>query len=212
MTGFQRIVAPFDGVITARRTDIGQLINAGSGTGPELFRIADMHKLRLYVSVPQTFAAQMTPGVTAQLRFPDRPGKTYTATLDSTSSAIDTSTRTLLAQLMVDNQNGELLPGAYTEVHFNLPAGAGGGPGGKFKLPANVLLFRADGLHVATVDGNNRVELRSISIGRDYGSEIEVVDGLKADDKVILSPPDSLTAGVPVRVVTPTTSAAAQSP
>jgi RND family efflux transporter MFP subunit len=208
MTGFQRIVAPFDGIITSRRTDIGQLINAGSGTGPELFRIADMSKLRLYVSVPQTYAAQMKPGVTAQLAFPDRPGKTYTAVLDSTSGAIDSTTRTLLAQLMVDNQSGELLPGAYTEVRFSLPAAAAGTT---FKLPANVLLFRADGLHVATVGPDGRVILKPVSIGRDYGSDIEVINGLAAGDKVILSPPDSLTAGVPVRIVTPTPSTAAQS-
>jgi RND family efflux transporter MFP subunit len=208
LTGFQRIIAPFDGVITARRTDIGQLINAGSGTGPELFRIADVRKLRLYVSVPQSYAAQMQPGISAQLVFPDRPGKSYTATLDSTSGAIDSTTRTLLAQLMVDNQSGELLPGAYTEVHFNLPSAARN----SFKVPANVLLFRADGLHVATVGPDGRVVLKTVSIGRDYGSDIEVVDGLVPEDKVILSPPDSLTAGVPVRVVTPTPSSAAQSP
>jgi RND family efflux transporter MFP subunit len=208
LTSFQRIVAPFDGVITARRTDIGQLINAGSGTGPELFRIADMRRLRLYVSVPQTYAALMAKGVTAQVRFPDRPGKTYQATLDSTSNAIDANTRTLLAQLLVDNQNRELLPGAYAEVHFDLPAGQAG----SFKLPANVLLFRADGLRIATVGPDSRVILKPVSIGRDYGSDIEVVQGLAASDRVILSPPDSLTAGVAVHVVTPTPSWVAQSP
>jgi len=209
LTGFQRIVAPFDGVITARRTDIGQLINAGSGTGPELFRIADMKRLRLYVSVPQTFAALMKPGVTAQLRFPDRPGKTYLATLDSTSNAIDLTTRTLLAQLLVDNRNNELLPGAYAEVHFSLPQAQGASA---FKLPANVLLFRADGLHVATVGPGNQVVLKAVTIGRDYGSDIEVTQGLAAQDRVILSPPDSLTGGVQVRVATPTAAQVAQSP
>jgi RND family efflux transporter MFP subunit len=172
LTGFQRIVAPFDGVITARRTDIGQLINAGSGTGPELFRIADMRRLRLYVSVPQTYAALMKPGVTAQLRFPDRPGKSYVATLDSTSSAIDATTRTLLAQLLVDNQNNELLPGAYTEVHFQLPQDE---VTTAFKLPANTLLFRADGMHVATIGPGGHVVLKSVTIGRDYGADVEVI-------------------------------------
>jgi len=123
LSGFEKIVAPFDGVVTARNTDIGQLIAAGENTGPALFRIADMHRLRLYVTVPQTYAASMTPGLKADLAFPDRPGKTYTATLDSTSSAIDAATRTLLAQLVIDNKNGELLPGAYVEVHFKLPPG-----------------------------------------------------------------------------------------
>jgi len=189
-----------DGVVTARNTDIGQLIAAGENTGPALFRVADTHRLRLYVTVPQTYAATMKPGVTAELSFPDRPGKSYTATLNSTSSAIDQSTRTLLAQLVIDNKNGELLPGAYAEVHFKLPADAAGQ---SFKLPANVLLFRSDGLHVGTVDANNHVVLKPVEIGRDYGSDIEIVHGLTPDDNVILSPPDSLKDGVAVRVATP---------
>ncbi len=197
LSGFERITAPFDGVITARNTDIGQLIVAGNNTGPELFRVADMRRLRLYVRVPQTYAALMQPGLTAELVFPDRPGRTYTAKLDSTSSAIDQATRTLLAQLSVDNRNNELLPGAYSEVHFKLPEGAGNDA---FKLPANTLLFRGDGMHVATVGQNGQVVLKPVTIGRDYGSDIEIVQGLSADDKVILSPPDSLTDGAMVRV------------
>jgi RND family efflux transporter MFP subunit len=200
LSGFEKIVAPFDGIVTARNTDIGQLIAAGENTGPALFRVADMRRLRLYVTVPQTYAAAMKPGLKADLVFPDRPGKVYTATLDSTSSAIDASTRTLLAQLVIDNKSGELLPGAYAEVHFKLPPGAGGE---SFKLPANVLLFRGDGLHVGTVDANNHVVLKAVEVGRDYGSDIEIVHGLNADDNVILSPPDSLTDGVVVRVATP---------
>ena len=198
LTGFERITAPFDGVITARETDIGQLINAGSGTGPELFRIADMRRLRLYVRVPQNYAAAMREGLTAELRFPDRPGRSYEARLATTSSAIDTATRTLMVELFVDNPNGELLPGAYTEVHFELPPGAGGR---SFELPANVLLFRGDGLHVATVDSRDRVVMKAVTIGRDFGAAIEVTTGVGADDDVILSPPDSLTGGVRVRVV-----------
>src|ERR1700733_15300714 len=200
LSGFEKVVAPFDGVVTARNTDIGRLIAAGENTGPALFRLADMHRLRLYVSVPQTYAVAMKAGLKADLLFPDRPGKTYEATLDSTSSAIDASTRTLLAQLVIDNKNGELLPGAYAEVHFKLPPGAGGP---SFKLPANVLLFRGDGLHVGTVDANNHVVLKTVEVGRDYGSDIEIVHGLNADDNVILSPPDSLTDGVPVHVAAP---------
>jgi RND family efflux transporter MFP subunit len=197
LSGFEKIVAPFDGVVTARNTDIGQLIAAGENTGPALFRVADTHRLRLYVTVPQTYAAAMNPGITAELVFPDRPGKSYTATLDSTSNAIDTATRTLLAQLVIDNKNGELLPGAYAEVHFKLPPET---VGQSFKLPANVLLFRSDGLHVGTVDANNHVVLKEVQIGRDYGSDIEIVHGLSAEDNVILSPPDSLANGVAVRV------------
>jgi RND family efflux transporter MFP subunit len=200
LAGFQKITAPFDGVVTARNTDIGQLIAAGNNTGPELFRVADMRRLRLYVRVPQTYAAMMKPGLTAELAFPDRPGKLYTAKLDSTSSAIDQATRTLLAQLSVDNTNNELLPGAYSEVHFKLPEGA---TSESYKVPANVLLFRGDGMHVATVGDKGQVVLKQVTIGRDYGSDIEIIQGLAADDKVILSPPDSLTDGVNVRVAPP---------
>jgi len=200
LTSFQKVVAPFDGIVTARNTDIGQLIVAGSNTGPELFRVADMRRLRLYVRVPQTYAALMKPGITADLVFPDRPGKIYTAKLDSTSSAIEQSTRTLLAQLSVENKNNELLPGAYSEVHFKLPVGA---TSDSFKLPANVLLFRGDGMKVATVGENGQVTMKEVTIGRDYGSDIEIVQGLTAEDKVILSPPDSLTDGVNVHVAPP---------
>ncbi len=150
--------------------------------------------------VPQTYAVLMKPGLAADLVFPDRPGKVYTAKLDSTSSAIEQSTRTLLAQLSVENKNNELLPGAYTEVHFQLPIGASSEA---FKVPANVLLFRGDGMHVATVGNNGQVIMKSVTIGRDYGSDIEIVQGLTAEDKVILSPPDSLTEGVNVRVSPP---------
>src|ERR1700733_1709897 len=200
LSGFEKIVAPFDGVVTARNTDIGQLIAAGENTGPALFRVADMHRLRTYVTVPQTYAASMKPGIKADLKFPDRPGKTYIATLDSTSSAIDQTTRTLLAQLVIDNKNGELLPGAYAEGGLNLPPGAAGPI---FKLPANVLLFRSDGLHVGTVHANNHVVLKTVEVGRDFGSDVEIIPGLNADDNVILSPPDSLTEGMAVRLATP---------
>jgi RND family efflux transporter MFP subunit len=200
LTGFQKLVAPFDGIVTARNTDIGQLITANSNTGPELFRVADMSRLRLYVRVPQTYAAMMKPGVTAELVFPDRPGKTYAAKLDSTSSAIDQATRTLLAQLSVDNRSGELLPGAYAEVHFKLPVGA---VNQVFKLPSNVLLFRGDGTQVATVAQNGHITLKPVTIGRDYGSDIEIVQGLHAGDTVVVSPPDSLVSGAVVRVANP---------
>jgi len=198
MVGFQRIVAPFDGVITARNTDVGQLIAAGENTGPELFRIADEHRLRLYVRVPQSFAAAMVPHLAADVRFPDRPGAVWPAKLDSTASAIDPTSGTLLVQLIVDNSKGELLPGAYGEVHFRIPPGTAGE---SLKLPANVLLFRGDGLKVATVGVDGRVVLKTVTVGRDYGSAIEVVKGLTPDDNVILSPPDSLVDQVKVHVV-----------
>ncbi len=197
LSGFEKLTAPFDGIVTARNTDIGQLITANSNTGPELFRVADMTRLRLYVRVPQTYAALIKSGLSAQLVFPDQPGKIYSAKLDNTANAIDQSTRTLLTQLSVDNRNGELLPGAYAEVHFSLPAGAASEV---FKLPSNVLLFRGDGIQVATVSDDGHVTLKPVTIGRDYGSDIEIVQGLQASDHVVLSPPDSLTTGTVVRV------------
>jgi RND family efflux transporter MFP subunit len=200
LSGFKRIVAPFDGIVTARNTDVGQLISAGDSSGPELFRIADVRRLRVYVHVPQTYAAQMQPGLVAELRFPDRPGKTYAAKLERTANALDASSRTLLVQLILENANRELLPGAYAEVHFKLPAGTAGG---SLRLPANVLLYRGDGLRVATVDADNHIALKAVTIGRDYGNEIEIVDGLHADDTVVVSPPDSLTEGATVRIAAP---------
>jgi RND family efflux transporter MFP subunit len=200
LSGFKKIVAPFDGVVTARNTDVGQLINAGSGSGPELFRIADTRVLRLYVHVPQTYAALMQPNLQAEVEFPDRPGMSFTAKLERTSSALDASSRTLLAQLIVDNSKNELLPGGYAEVKFKL---SGAAAASTFKLPANVLLFRGDGTQVATVDAKDRVTLKTVTIGRDYGSDIEIVEGLTADDNVVLSPPDSLTDQAEVRVSRP---------
>jgi len=199
LSGFKKVVAPFDGVVTARNTDVGQLITAG-GAGPELFRIADTRKLRLYVRVPQTYAALMTPNLDAQVEFPDRPGMTFDAKLERTSNALDATSRTLLAQLIVDNSKNELLPGGYAEVKFKL---AGNADASTFKLPANVLLFRGEGTQVATVDAKNRVVLKPVTIGRDYGSDIEIVQGLTAQDNVVLSPPDSLTDHAEVRLSKP---------
>src|ERR1700733_4751034 len=199
LASFQRIVAPFDGVITARETDVGRLIAAGGGSGPELFRISDERQLRLYVRVPQAFAPQMKPDTIASVAFPDHPGVTFTAHMDSTANAIDPTNNTLLVQLKVDNANGELLPGAYADVHFKIAAGA---QGLSLQLPANTLLFRSDGIHVATVDSTSHVVLKTIIIGRDYGSAIEVVNGLTPQDTVILSPPDSLLDHAQVRVAT----------
>ncbi|HUK00919.1 MAG TPA: efflux RND transporter periplasmic adaptor subunit [Steroidobacteraceae bacterium] len=197
LIGFKRIVAPFDGVVTARNTDIGQLINAGSGTGPELFRVADTRRLRLYVRVPQGFAPLMKPGVHAQVSFADHPEGAVGATLERTADALDEASRTLLTQLIIENADGRYLPGAYVEVRFVLPPDAAAV---SLKLPANVLLFRGDGLHVATVDAKSHVAMKAVTLGRDYGSDIEITSGLSASDAVILSPPDSLIDGAPVRI------------
>ena len=208
LTGFKRIVAPFDGVVTARNTDVGQLINAGSGSGPELFRIADVHQLRLYVRVPQAYAAQMSPGLEATVRFPDRPGRSFTAQLERTANALDATSRTLLAQLIIDNAKNELLPGAYAEVEFKIRPDEAAAA---FKLPANVLMTTGEGLQVATVDAQGKVAMKTVLVGRDFGSDIEIVGGLTAADNVILSPPDSLTAATAVRVTQPQPKEAAKS-
>jgi RND family efflux transporter MFP subunit len=199
LSSFKTIVAPFDGVVTARNTDVGQLISAGSGAGPDLFRIADTRQLRLYVHVPQSYAAQMQPNLMAEVTFPDRPGQTYSAKLERTSNAIDAQSRTLLAQLIVDNAKNELLPGAYAEVHFQLPALGGRA----LRIPANTLLTRGDGLKVATVDAQGKVVMKTVTFGRDFGSDLEIVGGLDANDRLIVNPPDSLTESTVVRVAKP---------
>src|SRR5882724_10533096 len=198
LESFKRVVAPFGGVITARNTDIGALINAGQSAGTELFRIADTHKLRIYVQVPEVYAVTARPGLEAELRFAEQPQKPFAAKTVRTSNALDPTLRTLQVELELDNAKGEVFPGAYAEVHFKLPASAE-----SLRLPANTVLFRAAGLQVATVDGQKHVKLKSIVQGRDFGNTIEVLSGLGADETVILNPPDSLTDGVLVRIAAP---------
>lgn len=197
LVGFERVVAPYDGIVTARETDVGDLINAGSGNGPELFRVADLRKLRIYVQVPQTYAPRIRPGVDVELRFPEYPGRAFDAKLVRTANAIEPRARTLLVELEADNAKGELLPGGYTDVHFKLPGLDRG-----VRIAANALLFRAEGPRIATVEPNGCVSLHEITLGRDFGTVIEVATGLKAGDAVILNPPASLETGVSVRVQT----------
>jgi RND family efflux transporter MFP subunit len=195
LESFKRVVAPFDGVITVRNTDTGALINAGQSAGSELFRIADMHKLRIYVQVPESYAAATRPGLEAELRFAEQPRRMFAAKTVRTSNALDPILRTLQVELEMDNAGREVFPGAYAEVHFKLPAGAE-----SLRLPSNTVLFRSAGLQVATVDAQKHVQLKSIVQGRDFGNTIEILSGLSADDVVILNPPDSLTDGVLVRI------------
>jgi RND family efflux transporter MFP subunit len=190
LSSFKRIVAPFDGVVTARKTDIGALINAGSSSGGELFRVADTHKLRVYVQVPQTYSALVESGMKAQLHFPEQPERTFPATVVGTSQAINESSRALLVQLEADNANGKLISGSYAEVHFDLPATPG-----VLQLPVTALLFRQHGMKVATVGSDGRVALKNIQIGRDLGTRVEVVAGLDAADRIIDSPPDWIAQG-----------------
>jgi RND family efflux transporter MFP subunit len=198
LESFKRVVAPFSGVITARNTDIGALINAGQSAGSELFRIADTHKLRIYVQVPEAYAGVTNPGLEAELRLAEQPNKTFTAKTVRTSNALDPTLKTLQVELELDNARHEVFPGAYAEVHFKLPAQAE-----SLRLPANTVLFRAAGLQVATVDGQRHVKLKNIVQGRDFGNTIEILSGLQPDEVVILNPPDSLTDGAVVRIAPP---------
>ena len=188
---FQNIYAPFDGVITARETDIGQLIDQGSSTTQkELFHIAAIKTLRVYINVPQQYSIAAKPGLTADLTLGEYPGRRFQGTLVRTANAIDVASRTLLVEVDVNNATGELLPGAYTEVHLKLPSDIP-----TYILPVSALIFRAQGLQVATVDSNNKTKLVAITLGRDFGSQVEVLSGLNGDDKVIVNPSDSVIDG-----------------
>lgn len=199
LENFKRITAPFDGVVTARETDIGALINAGSGTGggngPELFRVADIHQMRIYVQVPQQLSADIQAGLTAELHLPQYPDKTFKATVATTSSAINTSARTLLVELHADNPDGQLQPGAYAQVDFELPSNPN-----IVRIPTSALVFRERGMEVAIVGPDDKVELRPITLGRNLGTEVEVLKGLNVSDRLVNSPPDSLATGDTVHI------------
>lgn len=199
LESFKRVIAPFDGVVTQRNTDVGALINAGESTGNALFRVADTHRLRIYVSVPQSYAGQVSQGASAGLVFADRPGRRYEASVSSTARALDASSRTLQVELQIDNASGELFPGSYAEVHFDLR-----GTGTTLlRVPVNSVLFRAQGLLVATVDSSGHAHLRRITQGRDFGKEIEVLSGVEESDTLIVNPPDSISDGMQVRIASP---------
>ena len=199
MANFKNIIAPFDGVVTARETDIGALINAGSGTGggngPELFRVADIHMMRVYVQVPQQLSASIKAGLNAELHLPQYSDKTFKATVATTSGAINTSARTLLVELHAENPDGELQPGAYAQVDFELPTNPN-----VVRIPTSALVFRERGMEVATIGPDDKIELKPIKIGRNLGTEVEVLQGLTLSDRLVNSPPDSLATGDKVRI------------
>ena len=198
LESFKRIVAPFDGVVTARTTDIGALIAAGQTSGNSLFRVADTQKLRIYIDVPEPYAPQAKPGIEVELRFNEHPGKAYPATLVRTARALDPTLRTLRVELQVDNSQGELFPGAYAQALFKLP-----GSTSTYRVPATALIFRSKGLQLATVGSDNKAHLHHIVQGRDFGTSIEVLSGITADDQVIINPPDSLVDGGDVKIAPP---------
>jgi RND family efflux transporter MFP subunit len=197
LESFKKITAPFDGVVTARETDIGALINAGSGnnSGPELFRVADIHKMRIYVQVPQQLSAGIHEGLTAELHLPQYQDKTFKATVATTSNAINKNARTLLVELHADNPEGLLQPGAYTEVDFELPSTPN-----VVRVPTSALIFREHGMEVALLGPDNKIALKPVTLGRNLGTEVEIVKGLTLADRVVNSPPDSLGNGDVVRV------------
>jgi len=186
-------------VVTTRKTDIGALINPGHDAGHELFTVADVHKLRLYVNVPESYANQIQVGMKAQFEVPDRPGQTFSAILTDNSRSVAENSGTVLIQLSVDNADGQLIPGEYGKVRFALPPDSH-----VIQVPASALAFRKDGLMVATVTSDNRIAFRAIKISRELGTMVEVASGLSATDRIIDNPSDSLEDGDKVRVA-PTT-------
>jgi RND family efflux transporter MFP subunit len=199
LQSFTKVYAPFDGVITARNTDIGQLIDSGSSSpAKELFHVAATRTLRVFINVPQQYSVAAKPGLSADLTLAQFPGRKFQGKLVRTANAIDLASRTLLVEVDVDNTTGELLPGAFTEVHLKIPADIP-----TFILPVNTLIFRAQGLQVAAVENNNTAKLLSIVLGRDFGAEVEVVSGLTGQESIIASPPDSIIDGEQVKIAQP---------
>jgi len=194
LQAYKRIHAPFDGVITARNVDVGTLIDAGIGPAKEMFHIASTKRLRAFVNVPQSYAREVNPGMTAELTLAEFPGQRFKGTFARSAQSIDTATRTLLAEVDVENEKGELLPGSYAQVHLKLSS-----EHAALIVPVNTLLFRPEGVMVAILQADHAV-LTPIKLGKDYGSEVEVVSGLAATDSIILNPSDSLVSGAPVRV------------
>jgi RND family efflux transporter MFP subunit len=196
MQGFEKIVAPFDGVITSRKTDFGDLVNAGnSGSGRELFRISQNNIVRVFVTVPEEFSKQVRPGTKASMDLTELPNRHFPASVTRTTDSIDVNSRTLTVELDVPNPSGELLPGAYANVNFQLPLNVA-----SLVLPSSTILFQADGPQIGVVNSQNQVELRKVTLGHDFGDTIQITTGVRPTDAVIANPPDSLTNGMHVAV------------
>ncbi len=198
MVAFEKIYVPFDGVVTARNTDVGQLIASGSAVGQnrELFHVASINKLRVFVNVPQTYSHATTSGLNADLTLPELPGRRFPGSLVRTADALDPTTRTLLVEVDVNNSTGLLMPNAYTEVHFKVK-----GAQSALTIPSACLLFRSEGIRLPVVKGENRAALIPVTLGRDFGATIEVLSGADENTAVIANPPDSLVDGETVRVI-----------
>jgi RND family efflux transporter MFP subunit len=192
--GFKRLVAPFDGIVTARSTDIGALINVGAAGGAQLFVVSATSKLRIYVNVPQNYVPSVPAGTQATITVPEHPDKTYTGTVEASAQAVDPLSGTTLMQIIVDNRSGELMPGDYASIHLRIASA------NALSVPSSALIFDARGLSVATVNIDNRVVIKPVSIERDLGTVVELASGLAQGDRVIESPPDGIINGAAVRV------------
>jgi RND family efflux transporter MFP subunit len=202
MSNFKKLVAPFPGTITARTMDAGTLITAGSSR--EIFRLARTDPLRVYISLPQSYSQMVKTNDEAVLKFTELPGRTFKGHIDRTAGAIDPVSRTLLTEILVSNRDGTMLPGSHAMVDVSLQNGTD-----PVVVPVNTLLFRNEkGVQAGVVDANGTVRLANVTMGRDYGTTVEIVDGLKESDNVILNPSDSLESGTKVRIAEPTKSAA----
>jgi RND family efflux transporter MFP subunit len=192
---YKRLVAPFDGLVTARTTDVGALINAGSGGGPPLFVVSETSRLRVYVNVPQSYVPNIPIGTKAHISVPEYPERTFPATVEASAQAVDIASGTTRMQLVVDNSHGELMTGDFTNISFDLPH-----PEIAINVPASALIFNQSGLHVATVGSDGRIVLKQVTISRDLGNEVEIGSGIAADDRVVTNPPDGIVTGDKVRI------------
>jgi len=195
MEGFKRLIAPFDGIVTARETDIGALINVGAAGGAQLFVVSETSKLRIFVNVPQNYVPSVPSGTQATITVPEHPDKTYSGTVEDSAQAVNPTTGTTLMQIIVDNRAGELMPGGYAGIHLQIAGAAH-----VLSVPSSALIFDAKGLSIATVDANNRVVLKPVSIQRDLGAVVELASGLSPNDRVIQNPLDGITSGTEVRL------------
>lgn len=195
LTGFKKIVAPFDGVVTARNTDVGALINAGASTGPAMFVVSDIKKLRVYVDVPQSYVPIIRMGAKAEITMPGYADRTFPATVETSSQSVDASTGTTRMQLALDNPTGQLMPGSYANVRMSLDRGTA-----PLHIPASALVFNHQGLRVATVNAEDRIVFKPVVVARDLGKNIELASGLAATDRVVIAPPDGIVDGDMVRV------------
>jgi membrane fusion protein, multidrug efflux system len=194
LTSFEQIKAPFDGVVTARNVNIGDLLSAGGTSGRPMFQVADIRRMRIFVNVPQAFLGDLKPGVKATLHLPGQQ-ETFEAELSSTSNALEENSRTALIELQADNPDGKLWPGAFTEVQFHIPSGAG-----TLRIPSTALIFGAHGMRVAAVDASNKVVLKNVTLGHDLGNQVEIQSGLSLTDRLIDNPQESIEAGATVRI------------